>query len=450
MPIVAPAERVESALANLPDRRAAEIRSVLEWTAEFTELDTELELSRHGLQRFIWYALPRKWSHSENEQAALLDDLASLVRSLDPVLGPSYAELCTAQATRALLHLYATDDDDAAIEEFARMETASGVQAPDTQTLSWGAVMGIDEAVLRDRAASALEAAMELGDFTPGERGWQSAQEKALERFLQLPREDLDGRTPLETIRAERSERWRSSRREHHATMATKVWARVEAAAAEPLSEERAAEVAEPLRWLLSTALERDGLKLTATGALSRALVREVAERFPTWWEAELFGPPYREADLSVLQELHDLARRAKLLRPRRERLLITPAGRTCLADPAGFGDIAARELLGEDFGAALAEPMLASFLRHGEADAERLAAEAHPIVVEAGWSQTGEASIELEVIRWEIYPQLRRFEALEVVQRPDRRGPFVLTEGGRWLAARALWLCATAPRGWV
>lgn len=68
----------------------------------------------------------------------------------------------------------------------------------------------------------------------------------------------------------------------------------------------------------------------------------------------------------------------------------------------------------------------------------------------EAGWSEAGGIPIEPGILEWEIHPQLRRFEALEVVWRPDRRGPVVLTEGGRWLAARALWLCATAPRGWI
>lgn len=51
----------------------------------------------------------------------------------------------------------------------------------------------------------------------------------------------------------------------------------------------------EPALWLLEQG--NDGIGLTQTGALNRALVREVAERWPSWWEADLFGPPHREDD---------------------------------------------------------------------------------------------------------------------------------------------------------
>ena len=56
-------------------------------------------------------------------------------------------------------------------------------------------------------------------------------------------------------------------------------------------------------RWLLEQGV--DGLGLTKTHALQRAIVREVAERWPHWWHHELFGPPHREADLPVLVQTH-------------------------------------------------------------------------------------------------------------------------------------------------
>src|SRR2546425_6748320 len=60
-----------------------------------------------------------------------------------------------------------------------------------------------------------------------------------------------------------------------------------------------------PARWLLDAAAS-GGIAPTQTYALARAVVREAAERWPHWWDAELFGPPHPEADVPVLQALHD------------------------------------------------------------------------------------------------------------------------------------------------
>ena len=86
------------------------------------------------------------------------------------------------------------------------------------------------------------------------------------------------------------------------------------------------------VRWLLEAGL--DGLGLTKTHALRRAVVREAAERWPHWWRHELFGPPHRESDLLVLAEVHAALRRLRLMRRRRETLLTTARGRELLADP--------------------------------------------------------------------------------------------------------------------
>jgi hypothetical protein len=67
-----------------------------------------------------------------------------------------------------------------------------------------------------------------------------------------------------------------------------------------------------PARWLLDHGVE--GVPLTATYALARVVVRDVALRWPEWWNAELFGPPHRESDLAVLGALHEGLRRLKLM----------------------------------------------------------------------------------------------------------------------------------------
>src|SRR5439155_19801702 len=79
-------------------------------------------------------------------------------------------------------------------------------------------------------------------------------------------------------------------------------------------------EATEPARWLLASG--EGGIGLTQTGALARSVVRDAAERWPSWWNAELFGPPHREADVAVLQALHEGLRRVRLLRRRGRQLM--------------------------------------------------------------------------------------------------------------------------------
>jgi hypothetical protein len=88
-----------------------------------------------------------------------------------------------------------------------------------------------------------------------------------------------------------------------------------------------------PARWLLDLGLE--GVPLTATHVLARAVVREAALRWPGWWNAELFGPPHREADLRVLAALREGLLRSKLMRRRGQKLYATPLGRELATRPA-------------------------------------------------------------------------------------------------------------------
>jgi hypothetical protein len=83
-----------------------------------------------------------------------------------------------------------------------------------------------------------------------------------------------------------------------------------------------------PAVWLLARGI--DGLGLTKTGALQRAVAREAAERWPHWWNHELFGPPGREAELPVLEETHAGLRRLRLLRKQRETVRTPHAGASC------------------------------------------------------------------------------------------------------------------------
>ena len=98
-------------------------------------------------------------------------------------------------------------------------------------------------------------------------------------------------------------------------------------------AEELAAAATAPARWLLEMA-SGEGVPLTQTNALARSVVREMAERWPEWWNAELFGPPHREWDMPLIGALHEGLKRRRLVRRRGRKLLITPRGRKLAADP--------------------------------------------------------------------------------------------------------------------
>src|SRR5213592_3922180 len=91
-----------------------------------------------------------------------------------------------------------------------------------------------------------------------------------------------------------------------------------------------------PARWLLELG-DQDGIPLTQTNLLARAIVREVAERWPDWWNAEVHGPPHREADVAVLGALHEGLKRLRLVRRRGRKLLTTARGRALAKDHAAL-----------------------------------------------------------------------------------------------------------------
>ena len=92
-----------------------------------------------------------------------------------------------------------------------------------------------------------------------------------------------------------------------------------------------------PALWLLE--LGADGIALTQTGAVNRALVREAAQRWQGWWNAEIHGEPHRETDVALLHELHWLLRRLRLLRRTGRRLVTTAAVELLLIHGAAARD---------------------------------------------------------------------------------------------------------------
>ena len=229
-------------------------------------------ITQYGLQRFLWYELPRKWMTDLEDKGHLA---MSLGRLLDLVGLARYAAICRSPETGAVLAAYERGDREG-FAAFRRAEDRSGLQPPDLPELTWGPVMGMQEAGAFWSTAAAQELAVASGELRPGNRGWRAAQQAIAQRHLTAARPELDGRTWLEVVLAERVEEWAHSRGQARRTLVEPLLARLRAGPVAVPAD--AAEAVAPLRWLLGRAGE--GIALTQKGNLARAVVIEAVERF--------------------------------------------------------------------------------------------------------------------------------------------------------------------------
>ncbi len=201
------------------------------------------------------------------------------------------------------------------------------------------------------------------------------------------------------------------------------------------MSEERADiyEATALVRWLLERGV--DGLGLTKTHALQRAIVREAAERWPQWWRHELFGPPHRETDLPVLGATHAGLRRLRLLRRQRETLLTTPRGRELLADPEALLHVLHEDLRGEGFeGDAwlLIEEVLHE---RGRRESDELSETVGRLLIAEGWRDAAGLPLEGWALVGALQPVLCRAEGYGLLRRHATPLTLELTAAGHRVA---------------
>jgi hypothetical protein len=89
--------------------------------------------------------------------------------------------------------------------------------------------MGMQEAGAFWSTAAAQELAVASGELRPGNRGWRAAQQAIAQRHLTAARPELDGRTWLEVVLAERVEEWAHSRGQARRTLVEPLLARLRA-----------------------------------------------------------------------------------------------------------------------------------------------------------------------------------------------------------------------------
>lgn len=392
MPIELSPDAVERVMARLGEHdldAPRDVEGALEWICSGEGPAAPVTINRYALQVFLWYQLPRKWLTSREHKRAVA---ARLGRFLELVGGraATYGEICMSEETSRLLEAW-EDEDGGAGALFRHALDASGLEPPDTDALEWGSVMGLEEARLRDEAALELERALEDGRLEPGERGFKRRQAELVTGFLRSPRAELDGRSPIDLVAQERLEGWARRGSEERRAIVAAVELQLRQLGPAGKRPPADAGALEPLCWLLDAVV--DGIALTQTGALNRALVRAAVERFPDWWDAELFGPPHREGEVFSLCEVHELARRMRLLRRRGRKLVLTTRGKALRGDRAALLHACAPDLLAADgFEAAAQELAAAVLLSRESVDRGKMDAAVHAAIVADGWTADGEA----------------------------------------------------------
>jgi Plasmid pRiA4b ORF-3-like protein len=187
--------------------------------------------------------------------------------------------------------------------------------------------------------------------------------------------------------------------------------------------EDLAAAATAPARWLLETA-SAGGIPLTQTYALARVVVREAAERWPSFWNAELFGVPHREADMALLEALREGMLRKRLVRRRGSKLLATARERKLADDPIALLYELALDLGGGDLFTAMVANVVVDTLEEDAPCAhDHLVAPAHE-AAQWGWRDPDGNPPSERGVSWVVSDVLCRGEAYGLIDRkpdPDR-----------------------------
>lgn len=443
MPVDLSAQSVGDALARLEREdpgAARDAEAAFGWLGWHEEGPKHLR--RYDIQMFVWYVLPRKFLASVGDKQAVALGLARFLESLGGSAA-SYADVCRAPDSLDLVALWERDGD-AAHDRFVELLKVSGLEPPDTPALAWSGVMGLVEAQAHEDVATALETAIEDGTLSPAGPAFARRQAEVVTRVLATRAEGIGDSSRLEAVHAERLERWLRGCSEERRLIVDCVAPLMHGDLIPPV-ERVAHEALAPALWLLE--LGQEGIALTQTGALNRALVRETAERWPSWWNAELHGPPHREDDLVLLCELHELLRAMRLMRRSGRRLVTSGRGRLLRGEPVVLLRAIGEEILaGDGFQPAVSELAAALLVSGAEPEASALAQAIQPAVISEGW-RTAAGSLSPREVSWTVSDFMRVAEAAGLLKRPEPHArQCELTPAGRYAFVAGLRAWAIAP----
>lgn len=338
----APAPR-EEILASLPADVTADAGAALNWlTADDDDALAWDLVSQLDLQTFLWYSLPMKWMTDSREHHEIAWAVGDFFRAAGK---QRFAELCRAESTHLLIDLWDTDSPHARTE-YNRLLDLSGVYPPDSDSLTWGSLMGLTEALAFTVVSDALEDAIDDGALTPGGRGWRGRAVAIAEATLARPYGEAPELCLAGAVRQERREHWLSDIKRRGLPLSQDVADAIAARSVEDLRDDVAGSVGapsdaaalegvaaslEPLTWLLGEI--GDGITLTQTGNLPRALVLAADERYD-WFDLK---PKFRVRtmwDLFQMVGLHELITEERWVTKRGRRLTLSSKGRKLLGDP--------------------------------------------------------------------------------------------------------------------
>lgn len=310
-------------LSGLDRRLGEDARAAVEWLTGADSEELPAAFSLRELQLFLWHQLPRKWLIKPLEHQAVAEALALFFDRAGPEATP-LAALCRSMKTAQLLRTGG--------HGLAAALDNSGLEPPNTPAITWSGYLSLEESLEHDLVAELLEQAVDDGRFVPGAKGWRQQQADLVEQYLTTP-DPHSGETPRTRIRAARRAFWlHLASRDGHQQLLESALQTIDQ---HPPSEADADAALEPLLWLLDKL--SDGIKLTQTRALPRALVREAVTRYPDWWDTDAVGPPYQEAEILPVCILHDLTHETKLARRQRGSLHLSPRGRAIRNDPTSL-----------------------------------------------------------------------------------------------------------------
>ena len=432
-------ERTADVVANLTAEDAELGRAAAAALESLTGGEGVDVINQPSLHYFLWYELPAKWSADHDRRSYIVGALA---RAFDLLGLTRYAEVCRSERTATVLAAY-RGGRSAGVRAMQRAAAASGIDPPDTETLTWGRLMGSAESAAHWSTAVHLEQAVAAGDLVPGARGWKDRQREIVDAHLTIAQVTHGGRSLLDTVVAERVDQWVTGRRS--ATRAALIAPVIEEILDPPRRATDTTDPLPPLRWLLEQLV--DGQRLTKVGNLPRAVVQDAVAQ--GWWDP--MGKPTSEVHLPPLIEVHEVVGRAGLARKRNGVLSLTGEGKRALADPDALCRAAAGGLLPrDDFAMAMGEVALLRLLVGPPADGDELRQVAQTVAVEENWHEPKTLAPPNEgEVSWAMYETLRPMMALGLMELESgsRRRRDELTPLGRALALEALRQRAVGPK---
>ena len=367
-------------------------------------------ITQWRLQQFCWEELARLWLDDPQSRWRVAEALAGLFDALEM---PRYASIARGETTRQVLLSGDTGDRGRSLVRKAMQR--SGIEPPDTELLTWGAVMGPAEAQGLELVADRLELAAAAGDLQPGGRGWRDQQADLAIAILTTPHSAMGGAVPYEHILDERLNEWVRGPR---STTRVGLLAPLEPRLREPVDAGMAAParaLLRPLDWLLTEL--GDGITLTAAGYLPPRTVARALDQLG--WRDELIGPANREVDAYPVLVLRETAQRLGLVRRRGNRLVLTPGGRAAVEDGRALWQAVAAGLVGPEHTAlAVAWEIVLAVLEGGdpvsEEDGRRLV---QAVVTESGWRVAGRREPSESDTSALFFSVLRELRWLELVE---------------------------------